>query len=96
MKDASATAIYRVKAGERGDVITTKKGESGRLTLNYSGNFSTSVRMNYKKLELMNSKQRVDLSREAYLRGARDSNRDRGLRGIGVSLRTREINGEQF
>ena len=39
LKDASATAIYGVKAANGVIVITTKKGESGRLTLNYSGNF---------------------------------------------------------
>ncbi|MFR7876564.1 MAG: hypothetical protein ACLU4J_09350 [Butyricimonas paravirosa] len=96
LKDASATAIYGVKAANGVIVITTKKGESGRLTLNYSGNFSTSVRMNYKKLELMNSKQRVDLSREAYLRGARIPTETVGYGGLVLAYERGEINGEQF
>ena len=96
LKDASATAIYGVKAANGVIVITTKKGESGRLTLNYSGNFSTSVRMNYKKLELMNSKQRVDLSREAYPRGARIPTETVGYGGLVLAYERGEINGEQF
>ena len=69
LKDASSTAIYGVKAANGVIVITTKKGERGRLSLNYSGNFSVGEKLNYDKLEIMNSKQRVDLSREAYERG---------------------------
>ena len=38
-KDASATAIYGIKAANGVIVITTKKGTSGRMSLNYSGNF---------------------------------------------------------
>lgn len=39
LKDASATAIYGVKAANGVIVITTKKGERGRISLSYSGNF---------------------------------------------------------
>ena len=37
--------------------------------VNYNGNFSLTPRLNYNRMELMNSKQRVDVSREAYERG---------------------------
>lgn len=69
LKDASATAIYGVKAANGVIVITTKKGEQGRMSINYSGNFSIGSKVTYDKLNLMNSKERVDVSREIFERG---------------------------
>ncbi len=69
LKDASATAIYGVKAANGVIVITTKKGEEGRMSISYSGNFSIGSKVTYDKLNLMNSKERVDVSREIYERG---------------------------
>lgn len=43
LKDASATAIYGSRASNGVIVITTKKGESGRIRLNYSTNLSVST-----------------------------------------------------
>ncbi|MFR7811642.1 MAG: TonB-dependent receptor plug domain-containing protein, partial [Butyricimonas faecihominis] len=59
LKDAVSTAIYGVKAANGVIVITTKKGKTGRMAVSYSGNISYSPRLNYNKMELMNSKQRV-------------------------------------
>ena len=42
LKDASATAIYGVKAANGVILITTKRGERGSMSVNYSGSFSTS------------------------------------------------------
>lgn len=69
LKDASATAIYGIKAANGVIVITTKKGTSGRMSLNYSGNFTIGSKITYNKMNLMNSKQRVDVSREIYDEG---------------------------
>ena len=69
LKDASATAIYGIKAANGVIVITTKKGTSGRMSLNYSGNFTIGSKITYNKMNLMNSKQRVDVSREIYNEG---------------------------
>ena len=66
LKDAISTAIYGTKAANGVIVIKTKKGQAGRLSVSYSGGFSVTPRMTYKKLEVMNSKQRVEVSREAY------------------------------
>ena len=55
LKDASATAIYGVKAANGVIVITTKKGEKGRLSLNYGGSVTFTPRLNYNRMELMNS-----------------------------------------
>ena len=44
LKDASATAIYGVKAANGVIVITTKKGKYGKPTVHYSGNVGISLR----------------------------------------------------
>ena len=77
-------------------VITTKKGERGRLSLNYSGNFSVGEKLNYDKLEIMNSKQRVDLSREAYERGAQVPNDKIGYIGLALAYQRGEISYDEF
>lgn len=97
LKDASATAIYGVKAANGVIVITTKKGERGRLSLSYSGNFSLSARMNYRKLELMNSKERVDASREAFMKGSvLTSDEPVGYMALALAYRRREISFAEF
>lgn len=97
LKDASATSIYGVKAANGVIVITTKKGERGRLTLSYSGNFSVSSKMNYRKLELMNSKERVDASREAFNNGAvLRSDEPIGYMALATAYRRREISYDEF
>lgn len=96
LKDASATAIYGVKAANGVILITTKKGERGRMSLNYAGNFSVSQRMNYKRLEIMNSKERIDLSREAFKRGARIENASIGYTALALAYENREIGVEEF
>lgn len=40
LKDASATAIYGSRASNGVIIITTKKGTSGKMRINYSGNIS--------------------------------------------------------
>ncbi|MCB6974742.1 MULTISPECIES: SusC/RagA family TonB-linked outer membrane protein [Butyricimonas] len=97
LKDAIATAIYGTKAANGVIVITTKKGKVGRMSVSYSGGMSYSPRMTYKKLELMNSQQRVDVSREAYetnipLSGSQDI----GYTGLAKAYRNREITLEEF
>ena len=96
LKDASATAIYGVKAANGVILITTKKGERGRMSVNYSGNFSLSSRLNYDKMEIMNSKERVELSREAFERGARISDETVGYTGLALAYARREISLNEF
>lgn len=70
LKDASATAIYGVKAANGVIVITTKKGsKDGRVYINYAGNASVSSKVTYDKMNLMNSQERIDVSREIYNEG---------------------------
>ncbi|EHQ28853.1 SusC/RagA family TonB-linked outer membrane protein [Mucilaginibacter paludis] len=69
LKDASATAIYGVRAANGVIVITTKKGKAGPIAISYSTNISTTEKVTYDKLNMMNSKERVSVSREIYDRG---------------------------
>lgn len=70
LKDASATAIYGSKAANGVIVITTKRGQQDRTTVNYSGTFSFRARPNYGMFNLMNSKERIRFSQEAFEAGA--------------------------
>ena len=40
LKDAASTAVYGMNAGNGVIVVTTKKGKSGKLTLDYQSNFA--------------------------------------------------------
>lgn len=44
LKDASATAIYGSRASNGVIIITTKKGQTGRVKVDYNGNFSISTK----------------------------------------------------
>lgn len=69
LKDASATAIYGVRAANGVIVITTKKGKVGPASITYSVNASVTEKVTYDRLEMMNSRQRVEVSKEIYDRG---------------------------
>jgi len=69
LKDASATAIYGVRAANGVIVINTKKGKAGPPTITYSTAINMTEKVTYDKLELMNSKERVAVDREIYDRG---------------------------
>lgn len=97
LKDAASTAIYGVKAANGVIVITTKKGQMGRMSVSYTGNFSLTPRMTYNKLELMNSQQRVDVSREAFKNNLMlDGNQSIGYWGLAKAFKNREITYEEF
>lgn len=58
LKDASATAIYGSRASNGVVIITTKKGSSNGLRINYNGNFSISS--NTDKLDVLTSDEFID------------------------------------
>lgn len=64
LKDASATAIYGVKAANGVIVVTTKKGKTGKPAITYNGNLTISSRPSYSDYDLMNSQQRVNFSKQ--------------------------------
>lgn len=69
LKDASATAIYGVRAANGVIVITTKKGKMGKPRIRYSMNLSINERPEYDGLYRMNSKERIEVSKEIEERG---------------------------
>lgn len=71
LKDASATAIYGSKASNGVIVITTKKGSADRTSIHYSANFSFRARPNYGMFNYMDSKERLQFSKDAYDAGVR-------------------------
>lgn len=78
LKDASATAIYGARAANGVFVITTKKGKSGKLRVNYSGNYSVMLRPTYNQFNLLNSAEEMEVYREL---------KDKGLIDISTSVR---------
>ena len=75
LKDASATALYGAKAANGVIVITTKVGKVGAPTVTYSmdGTFTQRPRYSDRGFHMMNSKERVDVSRELMEMGVRYS-----------------------
>ena len=69
LKDASATAIYGVKAANGVIVITTKRGKLGEPVLRYTTSMSLIARPTTDMMRLMNSKERVEVSEEIVNRG---------------------------
>lgn len=78
LKDASATAIYGARAANGVIVITTKRGKSGALRVNYNANFSAQLRPTYNQFDILNSAQELSVYRELSRKGIID---------IGTSVR---------
>lgn len=100
LKDASATAIYGVRAANGVIVIKTKRGQMGTATVSYSGGVNFGERVSYNALERMNSKERVAVSREIFERGliASTSGANYGV-GYAAALNKylfKEITAEEF
>ena len=61
LKDAAATAIYGARAANGVIVITTKKGRAGKPLINFSGKLTYMPKTDIDRLNLLNSKEKVDL-----------------------------------
>lgn len=69
LKDASATAIYGTRAANGVIVIKTKKGREGKTQVNISSSLGFTSRPTYKQYDMMNSQQRISLSKDMARRG---------------------------
>lgn len=71
LKDASATALYGSKAANGVIVITTKRGRVGKPEIRYTNSFTYKLRPRYtdRSVDVMNSKERIQLSRELFNSG---------------------------
>jgi len=72
LKDASATAIYGARAANGVIVITTKRGKSGQLRVNYNASFSAKLRPTYNQFDLLNSAEELSVYRELSQKGIVD------------------------
>lgn len=68
LKDASATALYGTKAANGVIVITTKRGQKGKPQIRYNNTFTFKFRPRYTdhSVDVMTSKERMQLSRELF------------------------------
>ncbi|NIG54340.1 SusC/RagA family TonB-linked outer membrane protein [Chitinophaga sp. Cy-1792] len=64
LKDAAATAIYGTSAANGVIVVTTKRGKSGPAQVSYNTSVSYTGRPSYNRLNLMNSKERLEFSKQ--------------------------------
>jgi TonB-linked SusC/RagA family outer membrane protein len=64
LKDASAGAIYGVRAANGVILITTKRGKSGKPSVNYSQR--NGIKNVVKRLDLLNTKQYADFTNALY------------------------------
>ena len=61
LKDAAATAIYGARAANGVIVITTKRGKAGKPVVNFSSRFTYTPTLSMKRLNLLNSSEKVGL-----------------------------------
>lgn len=69
LKDAAATALYGARAMNGVIVITTKKGRTGKTSINYTGNFTTQLKPQYSEYNIMNSAQQMSVLGELDRKG---------------------------
>lgn len=102
LRDAAATAIYGSRAANGIIVITTKRGKIGQMQVNYNSNLSFQAIPNYNRMKLMNSKERVELSRQleadetVYSRFNAGFEEKLSYEGLRYALYSREITEEEF
>jgi TonB-linked SusC/RagA family outer membrane protein len=84
LKDASATALYGTRAKNGVIVITTKRGRSGRTTVNYSGNYSGRLRPTYRQFDILNSRDEMSIYREMYDKNVLDLTTSVAAQNFGV------------
>ena len=65
LKDAAAAAIYGSRAANGVIVVTTKKGQAGRMKVNYSNNFTWSFKPQ-RNLQLMDSAEKLSWEQELW------------------------------
>lgn len=69
LKDASATAIYGTRAANGVIVVKTKKGSKGKTSVNFSSSIGITSRPTYEQYNMMNSKERIQLSKDMVANG---------------------------
>lgn len=82
LKDAAATAIYGARAANGVIVITTKKGKVGKPVINFSSRFTYTPTLSTKRLNLLNSGEKVDLELDMIRNNYSPENKKGGVYNI--------------
>ena len=69
LKDGSATSIYGARAMAGVIVVTTKKGSKGRVSVNYTGEFTSRLKPSYSEYNIMNSQEMMGVYKEMEAKG---------------------------
>ncbi|WP_161554519.1 SusC/RagA family TonB-linked outer membrane protein [Sinomicrobium soli] len=85
LKDASATAIYGVRAAGGVIVLTTKRGRESKPVVNFSIRTSVAERPRYSDFNLMNSKERIGIEQYYFDSGMQYYNADANVNSVGLS-----------
>ncbi|WP_289621672.1 SusC/RagA family TonB-linked outer membrane protein, partial [Bacteroides congonensis] len=99
LKDASATAIYGVKAANGVIVVTTKRGKNQKPSISYTATLGITAPPTYDKMFRMNSADRIDMSIEMQERGLSFGSykpSDIGYEGALQHLWNKDINYNEF
>lgn len=64
LKDAAATAIYGARAANGVIVVTTKRGRTGKLVVNFNTRLTYTPNLDTSRLNLLNSQEKIDLELE--------------------------------
>lgn len=69
LKDGSATSIYGAKAMAGVIVVTTKKGQAGKSSISYSGEYTMRMVPTYSEFNIMNSQEQMGIYKELEQKG---------------------------
>ncbi|MEF9923982.1 MAG: SusC/RagA family TonB-linked outer membrane protein [Muribaculaceae bacterium] len=69
LKDGSATSIYGARAMAGVIVVTTKKGQAGKTSINYTGELTMRLKPNYGNFNICNSQEQMGIYKEMESKG---------------------------
>lgn len=69
LKDGSATSIYGARAMAGVIVVTTKKGQSGKTSINYTGELTMRLKPSYRDFNICNSQEQMGIYKEMEAKG---------------------------
>ncbi|WP_162623349.1 SusC/RagA family TonB-linked outer membrane protein [Confluentibacter sediminis] len=69
LKDASATALYGARALDGVIVITTKRGKTGKPSINFTSSLSVKSKPTYNQFNFLNSGNEMSVYQELYEKG---------------------------
>ncbi|MDB4290239.1 SusC/RagA family TonB-linked outer membrane protein, partial [Flavobacteriaceae bacterium] len=84
LKDASATALYGARALNGVIVITTKRGKTGKPSVNYTSSLTTRSKPSYSQFNILNSGDEMSVYQELYEKGWIDVARSNRAANHGV------------